>query len=85
MVFRSFDGQLWLALHRPNQTPNERPQFIPLKETHLQAKINALSAYKTQEGRHYMAPEFIRSLAKVRGTQINVDYAEAFEVVRLIV
>lgn len=32
MVFRAFDGQLWLALHRPNQSPDERPQFIPLRE-----------------------------------------------------
>ncbi len=33
MVFRAFDGQLWLALHRPNRTPDERPHFIPLRET----------------------------------------------------
>ncbi len=33
MIFRAFDGQLWLALHQPNPTPDERPQFIPLRET----------------------------------------------------
>jgi arabinan endo-1,5-alpha-L-arabinosidase len=33
MVFRTFDGQLWLAFHRPNQSPDERPQFVPLRET----------------------------------------------------
>jgi len=33
MVFRSFDDQLFLALHRPNSTPDERPHFIPLRET----------------------------------------------------
>ncbi|HVU13352.1 MAG TPA: glycoside hydrolase family 43 protein [Phototrophicaceae bacterium] len=32
MVFRDFAGQLRLALHRPNQTPDERPLFIPLRE-----------------------------------------------------
>jgi arabinan endo-1,5-alpha-L-arabinosidase len=32
MVFRAFDGQLKLALHRPNQSPDERPQFVPLRE-----------------------------------------------------
>ena len=32
MVFRTFDGQLWLAFHRPNQTPDERSQFVPLRE-----------------------------------------------------
>ncbi len=33
MVFRSFDGQLQLAYHRPNPTPDERPYFVPLRET----------------------------------------------------
>lgn len=33
MVFRTFDGQLRLALHRPNKTPNERPLFVPLRES----------------------------------------------------
>jgi beta-xylosidase len=33
MVFRRFDGGLRLALHRPNATPEERPEFIPLHET----------------------------------------------------
>lgn len=32
MVFRDFDGQLWLSLHRPNGSPNERPLFLPLRE-----------------------------------------------------
>jgi hypothetical protein len=32
MIFRSFDGQLWLTFHRPNQSPDERPQFFPLVE-----------------------------------------------------
>ena len=58
--------------------------FIELGPSHLETKIEALKAYKTQKGRHYMRPEFIRSLATVRGTQINVEYAEAFEVVRII-
>jgi LmbE family N-acetylglucosaminyl deacetylase len=58
--------------------------FIPLSSSQVERKIAALGAYKTQEGRHYMEPDFIRSLAKVRGTQISVEYAEAFEVIRLI-
>jgi beta-xylosidase len=32
MVFRTFDGQLRMAFHRPNQSPDERPQFAPLRE-----------------------------------------------------
>lgn len=33
MVFRSFDGQLWLTYHRPNDNPHERPQFVALQES----------------------------------------------------
>lgn len=58
--------------------------FIKLEQHHIDKKIKALQKYKTQEGRHYMAPDFVQSLARVRGTQINTKYAEAFEVVRLI-
>lgn len=59
--------------------------FIEISEKHLQQKINALKAYKTQEGKGYMNPDFIRSLAVVRGTQIGMDYAETFEIVRWII
>lgn len=58
--------------------------FIPLSSDQVAQKIAALEAYKTQFGRHYMEPDFIRSLAKVRGTQISTEYAESFEVIRLI-
>jgi arabinan endo-1,5-alpha-L-arabinosidase len=33
MVFHTFDGQLRLAFHRPNRSPDERPQFVTLRET----------------------------------------------------
>ena len=59
--------------------------FIQVTEAQLGRKIDALDAYVTQRGKPYMDPDFIRSLARVRGTQIGVKYAEAFEVVRIIV
>lgn len=59
--------------------------FIVLEQRHIDQKINALSAYHTQEGKDYMDPDFIRSLARVRGTQIGEIYAEAFELVRTVI
>ena len=59
--------------------------FIGLTKKHLNKKIKALKAYKTQDGKAYMDPDFIASLAKVRGTQIGKKYAEAFEVIRWII
>jgi arabinan endo-1,5-alpha-L-arabinosidase len=32
MVFRAFDGQLYMTLHQPNQTPLERARFIKIQE-----------------------------------------------------
>lgn len=58
--------------------------FCVISEDDLNKKIAALGAYKTQAGKNYMKPEFIRSMAVIRGTQINEGYAEAFEVIRWI-
>ncbi len=59
--------------------------FIQIEEEDLQQKIHALDAYVTQQGKNYMNAEFLRSMALVRGTQIGVPYAEAFEVIRWII
>jgi LmbE family N-acetylglucosaminyl deacetylase len=59
--------------------------FIEIQKEDLERKIQALDAYVTQKGKNYMNQDFIRSLAVVRGTQIGVPFAEAFEVVRSIV
>jgi GH43 family beta-xylosidase len=32
MLFRSKEGNLYLAIHSPNKTPNERAIFVPIKE-----------------------------------------------------
>jgi LmbE family N-acetylglucosaminyl deacetylase len=58
--------------------------FVELNESHLQAKIDAVKQYRSQQFRPYMRDEFIRSLAIVRGLQAGVAYAEAFEVLRLM-
>jgi N-acetylglucosamine malate deacetylase 1 len=55
-----------------------------LKLEHIIAKWNAISEYKSQGFRNYKSKEFIEGLARVRGTQINSKYAEAFELIRWI-
>lgn len=59
--------------------------FIRLSETALNQKIESLKSYQSQSHRNYMQPDFIRSLAKVRGVQSNSEYAEAFEIYKWIV
>ena len=58
--------------------------FVALDEKHIQKKCDSLKEYKSQASRDYMSEDFIFSLAKTRGVQIGVKYAESFEVVRMV-
>lgn len=59
--------------------------FIKLEQRHIEKKIEALKSYKSQSHRNYMKEEFIWSLARTRGVQINTEYAESFEVIRWVI
>lgn len=39
MIFSDFDGQLYLALHTPNHTPQERAVFIPIEEAGTSLRV----------------------------------------------
>ena len=58
--------------------------FNKLDEKFLKIKLQALKEYKSQNHREYLNDDFITSLARVRGVQIGAQFAEAFEVIRLI-
>jgi N-acetylglucosamine malate deacetylase 1 len=58
--------------------------FVKLSRHHISKKCEALKEYSSQQHRDYISEEFVTSLAKTRGVQIGCEYAEAFEVVRLI-
>lgn len=59
--------------------------FVKLTNTHIDTKIAALSKYQSQKHKSYANAEFIKSLARIRGVQINSHFAEAFEVIRWII
>lgn len=59
--------------------------FFYLNEAEIETKINALKEYKSQAHRTYANEEFIKGLARTRGVQSGVSYAEVFEVIRLII
>lgn len=58
--------------------------FVELTEDQLQTKMRAVSRFKSQQGKanNCATPDYAKGLAMVRGNQIEVPYAEAFEVVR---
>ena len=59
--------------------------FVKLEKRHIEKKVEALLCYKSQLHRSYINENFVYSLATVRGVQMGVQYAEAFEVVRYII
>ena len=58
--------------------------FVKLNDKHIKRKSEALKEYASQSHRDYTSEKFVYSLATARGVQIGNDYAEAFEVIRLI-
>lgn len=84
--FRAFKHSSLLGYEMPQNLGSfSHSAFIHLKDHHVSGKIEALGWYKSQLFRPYATPDFIRSLARVRGMQAGADYAEAFELIRLIV
>jgi len=59
--------------------------FVSLDPCHLEAKWKALESYNSQIqlARPYFCRNFIEGLARVRGAQVKVEFAEAFEVERI--
>ncbi len=85
-AFRGFKNKTILGYELPlNSKAFEHQLFVELQEPHLQKKIDCMNAYGSQQFRHYMRDETLRALAVVRGMQIGVHYAEAFEVIRMVI
>lgn len=59
-------------------------KFMPITKDELQVKLKACSCYSSQSEKHYFDAESIIATARFYGTQIGVEYAEAFEVIREI-
>ena len=58
--------------------------FVRLQKRDIQKKIEALNQYKSQHSRPYFNKDYIKSLAITRGVQCNSQFAEAFELLRLV-
>lgn len=84
--FRAFKQATLLGYELPqNLISFDNSAFVGLSEAHLERKITALACYESQLFRSYAHPDFIRSLARVRGVQCDAPYAEAFELIRLVI
>jgi LmbE family N-acetylglucosaminyl deacetylase len=82
---RAFKHSNLLGYELPWNNTRFQPNFFQsLTDIDLNKKIQSLKAYQSQANKNYMQEDFIRSLAKVRGVQANVGYAEAFEMYRIV-
>ena len=83
--FRAFKKASMLGYEIPwNNLDFRTNTFIALKNEHVRKKAAAIYCHESQRDRNYVSEEFIFSLAKVRGVQIGVEYAEVFESIRWI-
>lgn len=84
-ALRAFNKSSLLGYELPwNQTQFRTQFFMKLTATDMEKKVKSLKTYASQAARNYMQESFIRSLAHVRGVQCNSEYAEAFEVYKVI-
>ncbi|USG67140.1 PIG-L family deacetylase [Brevibacillus ruminantium] len=84
---RAFKETTVLGYELPwNQISFPAQGFIPLEQRFVRRKWEALQAYQSQieMQRPYFTQAFIEGLAKMRGTQIKRDWAEAYEVLRMV-
>lgn len=83
---RAFKQTSMLGYEVPwNNLSFDNQCYVRLEERHLKQKVYALDAYNSQKTRYYASEDYIYSLAKTRGVQVNVRYAEAFEVIRWLI
>jgi LmbE family N-acetylglucosaminyl deacetylase len=58
--------------------------YISLEKSHLERKVAALDKYASQQHRRYANPEYVWSVARTHGINVNREYAEVFQVYRAV-
>ena len=58
--------------------------YVALDGSHVERKIEALSKYASQQHRRYADSEYIRNLARMHGVNVNREFAECFQVYRIV-
>ena len=58
--------------------------YLALERRHVERKVAAVRRYASQQHRRYADEEYIWNLARVHGTNVNREFAEVFQVYRLV-
>ena len=59
--------------------------YVSLDRSHVERKVAALECYASQKHRRYANPEYVWNVARTHGINVNREYAEVFQVYRVIV
>jgi len=59
--------------------------YFTLDRTHVERKVAALARYASQQHRNYADAEYIWNLARTNGINVGREYAEVFQVYRVVV
>ncbi len=74
-----------LSYEHPRNDRGFTPRaWCELSESHVDKKLEAIAAYKSQiqKEHSFLDKDSIRAILRYRGMQINTEFAEAFEVIR---
>src|SRR5439155_15615298 len=58
--------------------------YLALEKRHVERKVAALERYASQQHRRYANAEYVWSVARTHGINVNRDYAEVFQVYRVV-
>ena len=58
--------------------------YFALERAHIERKAAALAQYASQQHRRYADPEYIWNVARTHGVNVNREYAEVFQVYRVV-
>jgi N-acetylglucosamine malate deacetylase 1 len=58
--------------------------YVALEREHVERKVSALARYASQQHRKYADAEYIRARARTNGINVGREYAEVFEVYRVV-
>ena len=58
--------------------------YVALDKAHVERKVAALERYASQQHRRYANAEYVWNLARVHGINVNREYAEVFQVYRIV-
>lgn len=59
--------------------------FVEISEENIKAKQASINSFTSQKSRMFFSNDIITDLAKLRGKQIGKNYAECFELTRMII